>query len=183
GPPIVSQRLQILTRPGNAFDGTEYEGQPEFGVPRRVATYYGPEFRHAAAPCKPIIGVVRDADTHKPLAGVTIRSMSMTVSPGLRSPFDLVRSTTDAQGRFRLASMPKRAGNFIAAGPGRDQPYVPTNREVPDSPGLDPVTVDIELKRGVWIEGKLTDKTTGKPLRGSVEYFSLFGNPHLRDYP
>jgi RNA polymerase sigma factor (sigma-70 family) len=183
GPTVVSQHLQMLTRPGKAFDVTEYEGQPEYGVPRKVATYYGADFRHVAAPCKPIVGVVRDADTHKPLAGVTVRSMSLTVRPGMRSQFDLVRATTDAEGRYRLTGMPKRAGNFIAAVPGHDQPYVAANREVPESPGLDPVTVDMELRRGVWIEGKLTDKATGKPLRGSVEYFSLYSNPHLRDYP
>ena len=67
--------------------------------------------------------------------------------------------------------------------PGRDQPYVLAHKDVPDSPGLDPVTADIELKRGVWIEGKITDKVTGKPLQGTVEYFALHSNPNLRDYP
>src|SRR5205823_4421551 len=56
-------------------------------------------------------------------------------------------------------------------------------KDVPGSPGLDPVTVDFELKRGVWIEGKITDKVTGKPVRGAVEYFSLYSNPNLHDYP
>ena len=45
------------------------------------------------------------------------------------------------------------------------------------------MTVDVELRRGVWIEGKITDKTTGQPVRGAVEYFALSGNPNLRDYP
>jgi RNA polymerase sigma factor (sigma-70 family) len=183
GPTIVSQHLLVLTHRGKPFEVTEHEGNPGYGEPRRVTTYYAADFRHAAAPCKPIVGVVRDADTHKPLVGVTIRSMSLTVSPGLRAGFDLVRTTTDAQGRYRLAGMPKRAGNLIAAVPGRDQPYVAANKEVPDSTGLEPVMVDIELKRGVWIEGKLTDKVTGKPVHGSVEYFALYSNPHRRDYP
>ena len=55
--------------------------------------------------------------------------------------------------------------------------------DVPDRPGLEPLTVDIELRRGVWIEGKITDKATGRPVRGAVEYFALSGNPNLRDYP
>src|SRR5207244_1684132 len=42
---------------------------------------------------------------------------------------------------------------------------------------------DIELGRGVWIEGKVTDKVTGKPVVAHVEYFSFYSNPNLRDYP
>jgi hypothetical protein len=46
------------------------------------------------------------------------------------------------------------------------------------------VTVDFALKRGVWVEGKITDKATGKPVRGAVEYLSMYSNPNLlRDYP
>ena len=97
--------------------------------------------------------------------------------------FDIVRTTTDAQGRYRLTGMPKGEGNQIMAVPGSDQPYLLAHKDVPDSPGLDPVTVDFELKRGIWIEGKITDKVTGKPLQGTVEYFALSSNPNLRDYP
>jgi hypothetical protein len=79
--------------------------------------------------------------------------------------------------------MPKREGNLIAAFPDLDLPYVSIHKEVPDGPGLDPVTVDLELPKGVWIEGKITDKVTGKPLRASLEYFSLYPNPNLKDYP
>jgi hypothetical protein len=41
------------------------------------------------------------------------------------------------------------------------------------------------MKRGVWIEGKVTDKITGKPVPGAaVEYLSMYSNPNLlRDYP
>jgi hypothetical protein len=45
------------------------------------------------------------------------------------------------------------------------------------------VTVDFALKRGVWIEGKITDKVTGQPVQTTVEYFSLSSNPNLPDYP
>src|SRR5205085_2060467 len=107
----------------------------------------------------------------------------LTTAPGRRESFDLVQTTTDAQGCYRLAGMPTREGNAIVAIPHSDLPYVVINKEVPDSPGLDPVTVDIELDRGVWIEGKITDKVTGEPVQGVVEYFSLYSNPNLKDYP
>jgi protocatechuate 3,4-dioxygenase beta subunit len=181
GPTVVSQRLYILTRPGKPIEVTADKGKPEYGEPRRVTTYYGASFRHVAAPTKPIAGVVRDKDSRKPLAGITIRSFTMAPEP--HRGVDIVQTTTDARGRYRLTGMPKGEGNRILAIPGKDQPYVALQAKVPDTPGLDSVTVDFEMRRGVWIEGKLTDKVTGKPVRGSVEYFSLFSNPSLRDYP
>jgi protocatechuate 3,4-dioxygenase beta subunit len=181
GPSIVSEYLHILTRPGQAIVVAENEGDPGDGEPRIVTTYYGAAFQHAAAPCKPIVGVVRDRDTREPLAGVTVRSYTLATRPHFLR--DIVRTTTDAAGRFRLTGMPKGTGNRIVAVPGADQPYPARGMDVPDSPGLDPVTVDVDLRRGVWIEGKITDKVTGKPLKASVEYFAHSGNPNLRDYP
>src|SRR5262249_22728002 len=143
----------------------EREGRSEYGEQGKVATYYGSNFRHVAAPNKPVVGVVRDRDTKKPLAGITVGSYTRAIGPGIREGFDLVRTTTDAEGRYRLVGMPKGEGYTVVALPQQDRPYVPIHKDVPDSPGLAPVTVDLELKRGVWIEGKITDKVTGKPLK------------------
>src|SRR5262249_4894908 len=77
GPTIASQQLSIFTRHGEPLEVTEFEGDPESSQPRRVEKYYGANFRHVAAPTKPIIGMVRDKDTKKPLAGVTIHSFKM----------------------------------------------------------------------------------------------------------
>ncbi len=184
GPTIASQRLCILTRPGKIIEVTEHEGNREYHEPRRVTTYYGSNLRLVAAPCKPIIGVIRDKDTKQPLVGVAVRSYTQATGPSsFRAVEAVVRTMTDAQGRYRLTGLPKGLGYSIATLPGSGQPYVNTKMDVPDSPGLESVTVDFALKRGVWIEGKLTDKATGKPLKGSVEYFSLYSNPNLRDYP
>ena len=134
-----------------------------------------------AAPTKPVVGVVRDKDTGKPLAGVTVESNKLANDPVPGR--NIVQTTTDAEGRYRLTGMPKGEGNKIRLVPRDDQPYVSVHALVPDSPGLDPVTVDFELKRGIWIEGKLTDKVTGKPVQASVEYFALDNNPNVRDHP
>ncbi|MFI5457385.1 MAG: hypothetical protein ACHRXM_18225 [Isosphaerales bacterium] len=158
----------------------ENKGNPERGEPRIVTTYYAASFQHVAAPTKPIVGVVRDKDTKKPLAGITIRSHMLATRPMYM--VDIVRTTSDAEGHYRLTGMPKGKGNKIMAVPGAGQPYVVSAKDVPDSPGLDPVTVDVELKRGVLVEGKITDKVTGKPVQGQVEYFTLYSNPNLSDY-
>ncbi len=176
GPAIASQYLHILTRPAKTFEVPNSAAEPRF-----TTTYYGSSFQHAAEPCKPIVGVVRDRDTKQPLAGVTIRSHKLATRPNYLN--DIVQTTTDREGRFRLTGMPKGRGNTILAIPADDQPYPIITTNAPDSPGLDPVTVDIELRRGVWIEGRVTDTVTGRPVQTQVEYFSMYGNPHLQDYP
>jgi protocatechuate 3,4-dioxygenase beta subunit len=89
---------------------------------------------------------------------------------------------TDAQGRYRLLGMPKGEKNRIRAVPDGDQPYLVSLKLVPDSPGLDPVQADVELRRGVWIEGRIMDKATGKPVRQNVNYFAHPDNPNLDSY-
>jgi RNA polymerase sigma factor (sigma-70 family) len=186
GPGIASQRLHILTRHGKAVEATEYEGrpEPEYNDPRRVTIYYGSDFRHVAAPTRPVIGVVRDEETKKPLAGVSIRSYKLANNlTHFGSGQEVVLTTTDAHGRYRLTGMPVGKGNKIKLVPPDDLPYLAVAADVPDGPGLDPVTVDFDLKRGVWIEGKITDKVTGQPVKAGVQYLPLYSNPNRRDYP
>ena len=62
-------------------------------------------------------------------------------------------------------------------------PYVPSVQQVGDGRGPGPIRRDFALKRGVWARGRVTDKSTGKPVRASLDYFILEDNPHLKDYP
>jgi beta-lactamase regulating signal transducer with metallopeptidase domain len=173
-PVIASQYLNVLTRLGKAIEVTAYKGQ------LGVTTYYGANFRYVAAPTKPVVGVVRDRSTRKPLAGVTVESNKLAGDPVPGR--NIVQTTTDALGRYRLIGLPKGKGNEVRLVPRDDQPYVSVHTDVPDSPGLGPVTVDFELVRGVWIEGKLADKVTGEPVEGYVDYFAFEHNPNVRDY-
>ena len=43
------------------------------------------------------------------------------------------------------------------------------------------MTAIVELTRGVPIQGRLVDRSTGKPLRGRFLYAPLKGNPHRPD--
>jgi RNA polymerase sigma factor (sigma-70 family) len=182
GPTIVSERFYVLTRAGKSIELKQFEGA-EFGHPCSVVTCYGASFRHAAAPSRPVVGVVRDKGTRLPIAGITIRSLLRAEDTGNLRDVEFVQTTTDAEGRYRLTGMPMGKGYKIAAVPKSDQPYVASHNSVPDSAGLSLATVNFDLKRGVWIEGKITDKVTGKPVRASLIYFSMSTNPNLRDYP
>ena len=93
GPAIASQDLHILTRPGKTIEVPD-RGRP--ANPHWVTTYYGASFRHVAAPARLVAGVVRDKDTKKPLAGVTIQSLLRPNSPP--DGVYILQTTTDEQG-------------------------------------------------------------------------------------
>jgi RNA polymerase sigma factor (sigma-70 family) len=145
--------------------------RPEAGT----ATYYGARFDFAAAPTKPVFGTVRDKDTGKPLAGITIRNGRGSLYP--------VQATSDAKGEYRLVGLPRGAGGEVEAVALKGQPYIYSRKKVGGGPGVEPTRVDFELKRGVVIRGKVTDKQTGKPCRAQVEYYAFFDNPHIKDVP
>jgi hypothetical protein len=171
--------VYALTRPGTTLEVVRQKEQPRFGS----YIFYGSSFDHAAAPCKPIVGVVHDKDTKKPLAGVTVRAQ---IPSAIGDPEEerYLHATTDQDGRYRLLGLAKMEGTGVWAIPGAGPPYLNSHKQAGGSPGLDPVTLDFELKRGIRISGRVTDKATGTPLAGvTVEYFVFIDNPNLRDAP
>jgi RNA polymerase sigma factor (sigma-70 family) len=171
GPTIAREHLSVYTRPGKPIHAAGFAYNPDgFRL-----TYYGANFDHTAAPTRPIVGIVRDKDTGKPLAGVTVQSdrFAGTNTNGDSS----VRTVTDKDGRYQLVGMPKAAGNIIKAAPAPGQPYFQSVGEVADPPGLEPVTVDFALKRGVLVKGRVTDKATGRPVFANVGYVVFRDNP------
>src|SRR5262249_14211496 len=175
GPTIVTRQIKAMTQPRE----TIRRFQDKSAMDERSATYfghYGPTFDLVIPPTKPVVGMVRDKATGKPLAGVTVHTYLISGVEGIHN--NLIRVTTDKDGRYRIVGLPKGQGNQISARPD-DLPYLPAMANVPDTPGLEPVTVDFALQRGIWVTGRVTDKATGKTVASGIEYFALSDNPHL----
>src|SRR5262249_14530926 len=78
---------------------------------------------------------------------------------------------------------PKRASYEVGLGGRKGLPYLNhTKRNIPDTPGFEPVEVNVELERGLEITGKVIDRTTGKPVPGRVSYLQVRDNPFLKDF-
>jgi beta-lactamase regulating signal transducer with metallopeptidase domain/protocatechuate 3,4-dioxygenase beta subunit len=140
---------------------------------------YGADFTHVAQPSRPIRGVVRDAKTGEALIGVKVESdkFAGTKLSGVRD----LKTTTDAQGRFELIGMPKGEGNRIVVVPSVRQPYFSRKIEIPSPAGIDPVEMTIDLHRGLWITGRVTDKVTGKPVKGAnMRYMPFLINTYAQ---
>src|SRR5262249_5178287 len=152
------------------------------GFPPPLRAHYGIRFDHVATPSQRIVGVVRDKDTGKPIAGAVVRSKTLADGPwDLRT--HLFRAVTDKDGRYRITGMPRGKGTQLQANRPSDLPYLMALKEAGERPGLEPVTLDFALKRGVWIDVKVTDKVTGKPVACWLEYAPFADNPHLKEAP
>jgi beta-lactamase regulating signal transducer with metallopeptidase domain/protocatechuate 3,4-dioxygenase beta subunit len=171
GPTIAFTTISVVTR---KIEPIAARGFPNSYGPG-CQTIYGADFTFTAAPSRLVEGVVRDAKTQQPLAGVEVRSTRFAGSNFIGTK-DLT-AKTDAQGRFRLAGLPKGQGNRLLVVPSDEQPYFMKDAGAPDPPGLGPVSLDIDLDRGIWITGKVTDKSTGKPIEKAwMTYWPFLDN-------
>ena len=178
GPGIASSKVYARTRPGPAIVLPVPRGEPG----PKSYTYYGANFEHVAARSIPVVGMVKDKDTGQPLPGVTVCSVygELEFAPYYE---ELIQTTTDAGGRFRLAGVPIGKDRELAAHPPMDQPYLSSEQKVAVPADKDSLEVDFELKRGIWIRGKVTDARSGEPLSCNVEYYAFRDNPHAKAVP
>jgi RNA polymerase sigma factor (sigma-70 family) len=177
GPTIETRHVRVMTRPGERVQLPEWHDFPHCGK----LTYYGASFTHVAGPTTPITGVVRDKDTRKPLAGAVVTSWKL---PGdSLNGRTFIRTIADRKGRYRLVGMPRGEGGVIDVLGPEGEPYLDVKLGVPAVQGFETVSVDAELKRGVWIKGRVTDRATGRPVPAHIDYFAFRDNPYRHDAP
>jgi RNA polymerase sigma factor (sigma-70 family) len=176
GPTVVNAKGQVVARPdkpkevGGTGLWTREKGQPKL-------TRYGSEFTLVAVPCKPIVGVVREKGTGKPIAGADVRT------PFRRDDEPVAWAKTDGDGKYQLLGLPPGV-HRVTVRPPANTPYIDTESQVDAStPGIAAVTHDIEVERRPAVTGRLTDAATGEPVKGWVEYRPLAKNPNLKANP
>jgi RNA polymerase sigma factor (sigma-70 family) len=167
------ERLVIFRVEGQNIAWTSFEVMTRAGAsarnPRRNSTIHAASFTFVGSHSRPIRGVVRDKETGKPLAGVSVGE------PGNSWRV----AATDKEGRFDLPGLPKSEKYSLVARP-PDGSYFQRHVQLHDAPGLGPLICDIELLRGLSVRGKVTDRATGKPVVGAkVDYHPLGGNGYV----
>jgi hypothetical protein len=147
------------------------------------AVTYGAKFEHTAVPGRTVQGVITDAGTGKPIAGVVVKSQHFAPPFQGYDPDGMLQSVTDAQGLYKLNGFPKGSGNGLSVNPNDDQPYFSREEGIEDTPGLGPITLNVDLHRGVWVTGKVTDKATGQPVAARICYTTYLDNEHTFKIP
>ena len=142
GDSVAYTTIDVVTRTTEPFRAP---GFPDTHGPG-AQTIFGDDFTYTANTGRPIEGVVRDAKTKRPMAGVSVQSWRFAGSDFVDTR--QLKTVSDENGRFRLVGMPKGKGNVAIAVPRDDQPYFMREAPVGDPPGIGPVAVEIELHRG-----------------------------------
>ena len=132
--------------------------------PGEQVPLFGPSFEHvveraATARTPTIEGVMREAGSGKPLAGVTVTAAG-------------VSAVTDARGHYRLAGMRKVQEYTLQVTAPKDVPLVGRWLRVPAPASGEAARADAELRRGVVVTGRVYDKATGKGVRDCSVHFS-----------
>ena len=173
-PGVVDTSLTVMTR-----DAPNVGVRPNFNG-LTTAVIYGTGLTLLLDPGWTISGVVRDADSQEPIAGIWVGIGSENFLPSRTKdenyPRDGVlshRTTTDADGRFRITGLhllPAKRTVTAASAPG--MPYQSAAVFVQgDGP------VMIECRRGIPFRLKLVDEQ-GRPVEAEVTYLDVAPNPH-----
>jgi RNA polymerase sigma factor (sigma-70 family) len=193
GPTIETRRFEVRTRPGMPIRVRGDKGS----IGSEPVTIYGARFEHVAGRTRPIEGVVRDQETGKPVAGIMIRPEQSPAG----TPIAYIHSITDAHGHYRLVGSPfGREGHILAvpprdfraqgsldaefnAPPREETAYLPVRVTAAETHEFGPLHLDVQMKRGVWVRGRVIDRATGKPVPARVDYFVYRDNPALQAFP
>jgi hypothetical protein len=144
GSPVAADLVMVMTRPGQRYFVPDHPGSD------MIFSVYGATFQHAAAPARPILGKVQDRNSGKPLPGVRVRF-----------DFEPNDTLTDRNGHYRIDSIPRFAMSkptdklLVTATAPADQPYLVAIKELEPQGSAEPITLNFELKKGVWVQGRV----------------------------
>jgi RNA polymerase sigma factor (sigma-70 family) len=180
---IADADVLVVNRAG--FDPKPYNQAAADNVPRgfeRLASGWllnGPDLSVVAEAGKPVRGTVTAADTGKPRPGVKV-----WLTRNGRDLVPVIVSTrTDAQGRYELRGARKAGSYMVEVKSDPADGYMACQARAADTPGFEPITIDIRVARGVVVTGRVLDRSTGKPVPGFALARALSGNRFVKDFP
>ncbi|MFO0807830.1 MAG: sigma-70 family RNA polymerase sigma factor [Gemmataceae bacterium] len=183
GTGIAEAELLVITRDG--FDPQPHNRAATDNVPAGMDQFavrwllYGPDLTYVAEAEKPVRGVVTDIDTGEPQAGVTV-SLTRNGPALVAVPQS---ATTDAAGRYEIRGARKAKDYMIEVPSDPATGHLPAQVHGGDTPGYGPVVIDVRVKKGIIITGRVIDGGTGRGVPGFVSAEPLHDNPHVKAYP
>jgi RNA polymerase sigma factor (sigma-70 family) len=154
-------QVRVVTRPLDP----KLEQHGPFGL-------HGSTFTLRVGPSRPIVGKVTDAKTGEPVPGMQVVEVHGHIC----------QTVTDKDGKYRLVGVKKEAQYWLAIGSLGESPYFDANLKFADTSGLDALTADAKVYRGVVATGRVLDGA-GKPVAGRIFYDWTPDNPHLKEFP
>jgi RNA polymerase sigma factor (sigma-70 family) len=172
GPGIAQEVLYVVTQAG--FDAAPVNKAVRdrtpamMRLPGQLQLLYGPELTYVVPASRSIEGTVREAGSSNPVAGYVV---SVIVGYG-----ESIRAISDKDGRYKLVGVPKERQYVPHAEPPPGSSWLRSGARIDDTEGVQPLSVDFTVARGVLLSGRILDKTTGKGVKGSIRFVPLPGN-------
>jgi protocatechuate 3,4-dioxygenase beta subunit len=177
---VAAERLFIL--------GKEMETKhlPHIRPGGAMDVYVGTRFTHTVGPAVPVSGVVTEFQSGKPIAGAAVfverlfgRDATMKGPGKLRLWTNHIRTVTDDQGRYRLVGIPAGEAHVLNVIAPKSEPWLIAQQVFSLDPDQTSAKVNVQVFRGIWLEGRVTDAATGEPVPGHVDYLALQKNPNI----
>lgn len=172
----VLVELLVATRDG--FDPAPYNTQALNGipVPLRRSTFIprltGLQFELVGETEWVLRGKVFTGADRQPVVGARVES-------GGGSWGTNVSTVTDETGRYELHGLPRNEPALLCVSPSTATGLLSRSMEVSPAPGELAVDLDIELRPGIVVEGRVYDQASGKGVRGGVSFVPLPGNKYV----
>ncbi|MGH7173873.1 MAG: sigma-70 family RNA polymerase sigma factor, partial [Gemmataceae bacterium] len=172
GAGVSQAMLWVITRPG--FDAAPVNKVVRDGTPPeerrlgRPSLLYGPTIEYVAPASRRIEGTVREAGTGKAVPAFVVHC-NVGYDDG-------VSAVADKEGRYKLEGLPKKNQYLMWAEPPANSSWLRAGARAEDKQGLQPITVDFAVARGILVSGRILDRKTGKGVRGGVRFLPLPGN-------
>ncbi|HWB13653.1 MAG TPA: carboxypeptidase-like regulatory domain-containing protein [Pirellulales bacterium] len=171
----ATDQLRVVNRQG--FDAEKYNEitraavtpfERQQGLYTRLA---GPRLDLVADPELVVRGRVFTGADRTSVKGAAI-------DPAGRGDTKISPVRSDEQGRYELHGLPRHWDVWLSVSPLSGSDLLPRTVRLPAaSVGQAAIESDLELKRGVVVEGRVFDQATGRGLKGSVNFVPLPGNP------
>ncbi|HEX7448410.1 MAG TPA: M56 family metallopeptidase [Pirellulales bacterium] len=148
-------------------------------------TFVGVSFSHAVGPAIPVSGVVTEFKTGEPIANATVFVERLFSGDGINASAQLrlqtshIRALTDEQGRYALTGIPPGKGHVLNVVPPTSEPWLIASQTISLDPVQPTASVNVQVFRGIWIEGRVTDADTGEGIKGCVDYLALQSNRNI----
>lgn len=172
GSGIAQEALYVINRAGfdaAAVNKTVFERiPPELRQAGQPPILYGPKISYVVPASRRIEGVVREVGSGKPVPGFRI---GMILGYGFG-----IDAVSDKEGRYQFNGVPKVKQYLLSAEPPEGSSWLRSGVRIDDTEGVQPLTVDFTVARGIVLSGRVVDKTTGKGVKGSIRFASLPGN-------
>ena len=178
-PEMATNSFYVRSHSGEVIRLLESAREPSLGA----KIYYPNKFTHLMAPAQVVVGRVTVRGTDGPLSGCLIRANRISSSP-LGGSFlaNSIHTFTDDEGNYRLHGLPLGRCELEVI-PSSDSPLVPIQFVVNSKVPGEVVTQNLQIPQGVFVEGQILDKQTGKPIVATLQYSAFQINPEFQSSP